>query len=168
MGDTLERIFEYRVLYAKHRELQIPLSRDEQKRFARLRSELPEQVPSVDERDAATRLSDALPAQFVAGGRFGSGILRNGSAIGLAIETHDEPPALGQRLILHVQQTDRGIEYTFPCRVIARVVRGLPSMGVVFDGVPSEARALGRASGVYRPNMEFPDEELETTKVSRM
>src|SRR5690349_12659277 len=104
MGDTLERIFEYRVLYAKQRELQIPLSRDEQKRYVRLRSELPDHVPTLDE--PATLLSAELPAQFVAGGRFGSGILRNGTAIGLAIGTHDEPPALGQRLIVHVQQPE--------------------------------------------------------------
>lgn len=168
MGDTLELIFEYRVLYAKHRDLQIPLTRDEQQRFGQLRSQLPDHVPSVDERDTDTLLERALPAQFVAGGRFGSGVLRNGSAIGLAIETHDEPPALGQRLILHVQEPQRGIEYTFPCRVIARIVKGAPSMGVVFDGVPSEARSLGRSSGVFRPDGEFQDEELETTKVSRL
>jgi hypothetical protein len=168
MGDTLERIFEYRVLYAKHRELQIPLSRDEQKRFGQLRSELPDHLPGVDGRDIGTLLETALPAQFVAGGRFGSGVLRNGSAIGLAIETHEEPPALGQRLILHVQEPERGIEYTFPCRVIARVVKGAASMGVVFDGVPSETRALGRSSGVFRQDVEFQDDELETTKVSRL
>jgi hypothetical protein len=168
MGDTLERIFEYRVLYAKHRELQIPLTRDEQTRVGQLRSELPNHVPSVDELEGGTLLEDALPAQFVAGGRFGSGVLRNGSAIGLAIETQDEPPALGQRLILHIREQQLGIEYTFPCRVISRVVKGAPSMGVVFDGVPSQTRALGRVSGVFRPDGEFQDEELETTKVSRL
>jgi hypothetical protein len=172
MGDTLARIFEFRVLYAKHRELQIPLTLDEQTRFAVLRRELPAHVPSADETDVFTLLPEALPAQYVASGRFGSGVLRNGSAIGLAIETSEDPPPLGQRLIVHVQDPDRGIEYTFPCRVIARIVAGLQSMGVVFDGVPSETRSLGRTSGVFSSDddeaEEFQEEELETTKVSRL
>jgi hypothetical protein len=149
MGDKLERIFEYRVLYAKQRELQIPLTRLEQERYGELRSQLPDQVPSLDERDVYTLLKNPLPAQFVAGGRFGSGTLRNGSALGLAISTTEEPPALGQRLILHVQEPAQAIEYTFPCRVVSRVVKGAPSMGVVFDGVPSQTRSLGRTSGVW-------------------
>lgn len=166
MGDTLARIFEYRVLYAKHRELQIPLSIEEEHRLAVLRRELPAHVPSVDERDVFTALSDPLPAQYVAGGRFGSGILRNCSAIGLAIETADDPPALGQRLIVHVQDPQQVVEYTFPCRVIARIVAGLLSMGVVFDGVPSETRSLARASGVFPPERHFEQDEVDTAKMS--
>ena len=167
MGETIERIFEYRLLYAKQRELQIPLSADEQRRLGELRSQLPNHVPTLDERDALTLLRFPLPVQYVAGGRFGSGVLRNGSAQGLAVETVEDPPALGQRLIVHVQESAHGLEYTFPCRVIARVVKGVPSMGVVFEGVPAETRAVARTSGVFRPDPGFQEEELETTKVSR-
>ena len=167
MGDKIAWIFEYRVLYAKQRELQIPLTRQEQQRLGELRGQLPSHVPTLDERDALTLLEEPLPAQFVAGGRFDSGVLRNGSSIGLAIETAEEPPALGQRLIVHVQEPVHGVEYTFPCRVIARVMKGPPSMGVVFDGVPSQTRSLGKNSGVFRQaDEEFSDEE--TTKVSRL
>lgn len=170
MGDKLEWIYEYRVLYAKQRELQIPLSREEQRRLGELRAELPSHVPTLDERDALTLLEEPLPAQFVTGGRFGSGTLRNGSSIGLAIETLEDPPALGQRLIVHIQDASRGLEYTFPCRVIARVVSAPPSMGVVFDGVPSQSRSLGRGtSGVYpSEDDEFQAEDADTAKVSRL
>ncbi len=168
MGDKLEWVFEYRVLHAKQRELQIPLTRSEQQRAAELKQQLPTYVPTLDERDAQTLLHTALAAQFVAGGRFGSGVLRNVSAVGLAIETAEEPPALGQRLIVHVSEAEHGIEYTFPCRVIARVVRNPASMGVVFDGVPSQTRALGKTSGVFRSEADAEFQDEATTKVSRL
>lgn len=160
MGDTLARVFEYRVLYAKHRELQIPLTEEEQSRFGMLRRELPTHVPNADERDVFTLLDEPLHAQYVGAGEFQSGILRNASAIGLAIETTGDPPKLGQRLIVHVQEPDSAVEYTFPVRVIARVVVGLSSMSVVFDGVPSETRALGRGTGAFS-NQAFADDEPE-------
>jgi hypothetical protein len=174
MEDTLARVYEYRVLYAKHRDLQIPLTEDEQQRFGMLRRELPTHVPNADENDAFTLLDEPLSAQYVAGGEFQSGILRNASAIGLAIETTDDPPKLGQRLIVHVRDPDQGVEYVFPCRVIARVVSGYLSMSVVFDGVPSETRALGRTSGVFASDgeepedEEFREEELDTAKMSQL
>ncbi|HEX2676466.1 MAG TPA: PilZ domain-containing protein [Polyangiales bacterium] len=149
MGDKLERIFEYRVLYAKERELQIPLSTQEASRLERLRHQLPSRVPSVDDRDPFTLLTTPLPVQFVAAGRFGAGVLRNASAVGLAVAT-GEPPELGQRLIVHVQEPLHGLEYTFPCRVVSRVVKGITSMGLVFEGVPSQTRIGGRSSGVWR------------------
>ncbi len=149
MGDKLERIFEYRVLHAKERELQIPLTQSESSRLERLRHQLPSRVPSLDDRDPFTLLTTPLPVQFVAAGRFGAGVLRNASAIGLAIATA-EPPELGQRLIVHVQEPLHGLEYTFPCRVISRVLKGVTSMGLVFEGVPSHARIGGRSSGVWR------------------
>jgi PilZ domain len=173
MGDTLARVFEYRVLYAKHRELQIPLTEEEQTRFGMLRRELPTHVPNADERDVFTLLDEPLAAQYVAAGEFESGILRNASAIGLAIETTGDPPKLGQRLVVHVQEPDHGVEYVFPCRVIARIVAGTPSMAVVFDGVPAQTRALGRASGVFASDDEEPDdtqfeEERDTAKMSQL
>lgn len=168
MGDTLARVYEYRVLYAKHRELQIPLTEEEQARFGMLRRELPTHVPNADERDVFTLLEEPVPAQFVHGGTLQSGILRNASAIGLAIETTEDPPKLGQRLVVHVQDPDRGVEYTFPVRVIARVVAGSPSMAAVFDGVPSETRARVQVSGVYAAEdgeqAEFED-EVDTAKM---
>lgn len=153
MGEKLDRIFEYRVLCSKERELQIPLSASESSRLERLRNQLPARVPSVDDRDPFTLLTTALPVQFVApGGRFGTGTLRNASAAGLAVATSD-PPELGQRLIVHVQEALHGIEYTFPCRVVARVVKGVTSMGLSFEGVPSQTRLGQRTSGVWRSDL---------------
>jgi hypothetical protein len=158
MGDKLERIFEFRVLYAKQRELQIPLSLAERERALKLKQELPERVPSVDETDAFTVLPAPIAAQYVVGGHFGAGTLRNASAAGLAIATAEDPPALGQRLILHVHDSTRGIEYTFPCRVVSRVVKAPASMGVRFEGVPSQSRTGHRTGSVWRSDV-FPPEE---------
>lgn len=152
MGAKLERIFEYRMLFAKQRDLQIPLSAQEASRLERLRHELPDRVPSVDERDPYTALATPLPVQFVAGGRFGAGLLRNASATGLAVITAD-PPELSQRLIVHVQDPASGVEYTFPGRVVSRVVRGVVSMGLSFEGVPSQTRLATRQSGVWRSDL---------------
>lgn len=161
MGEKLERIYEYCVLDAKQREREVPLSGRDLARYAELRRQLPDHLPSWDERDAHTSLKNPLPVQFVAGGRFGSGTLRNGSAVGFAIATEEDPPALGQRLILHVQEPAQALEYTFPCRVVSRVVAGSLSMGVAFDGVPSQTRSLGRSSGVWHgsPSTRPPPNE---------
>ena len=149
MGEKLASIFEYRVLVARQRELQIPLSPTEHARLTRLKQQLPHGVPALDERDLTTLLTTPLPGHFVAAGHFGSGTLYNASADGLAIAILGEPPALGQRLILHAQVPDQAVEYTFPCRVVVRVVKGTPSIGVGFEGVPSQACA-GQNSGVWR------------------
>jgi hypothetical protein len=149
MGEKLERIYEYRVLFAKERELQIPLTPQQTSRMQRLREQLPVRVPSVDDRDPYTLLTTPLPVQFIAAGRFGSGTLRNVSAEGLAIATA-EAPELDQRIIVHVQEALHGLEYTFPCRVVSRVVKGVTAMGVAFEGVPTQTRLGGRSSGVWR------------------
>jgi hypothetical protein len=166
MGEKLARIFEYRVLYARHRDLQIALTPNEADRLARLREQLPDRVPTLDERDPLTLLAVPLPAHFVAAGHFGSGTLRNASATGLAIATFEEPPALGQRLILHAQDPEQAIEYTFPCRVVLRVVKGTPSMGVAFEGVPSQALVGQNSSGVWRSDA-FPAGQRASVKPSR-
>jgi hypothetical protein len=161
MGEKLERIFEYRMLYSKQRDLQIPLTPVEDQRLVRLKQQLPDRVPTVDERDAFTVLATPLAAQYVVGGSFGSGTLRNASAVGLAIATSDAPPALGERLILHVNEPQAGIEYTFPCRVVARVVKGSASMGVYFEGMPSHTRSGGRTGSVWRSDV-FPEVAAST------
>lgn len=163
MGDKLERIFELRVLSAKQRELHVPLTHGEKARLLKLQQDLPDRVPAVDEHDPFTVLPAALHAQYVVSGRFGAGVLRNASAAGLAIATDEEPPPLGQRLILHASDPEHGVEYTFPCRVVARVVKPPAAMGVRFEGMPSQTR-MGRQSGsVWRSGIVTPEAE---TRVS--
>jgi hypothetical protein len=156
MGDNLERIFEFRVLYAKQRDLRIRLTWAEKERFARLQRDLSDRVPSVDDRDPFTVLAAPLTAQFVVSGRFGGGVLRNASAVGLAITTGDEPPELGRRLILHVHDAVRGIEYTFPCRVVARVVKAPASIGLRFEGMPAQTRRDDQTGSVW-PAADAPE-----------
>ena len=158
MGDQLERIFEYRVLYAKQRDLHIPLTSDERARVAQLEEELPDRVPAVDDRDAFTVLPTPLGVQYVVAGAFGVGTLFNVSATGVAVETEDEPPNLGQRLIVHVHDAQQGVEYTFPCRVVARVIKAPASMGLRFEGMPSQTR-IGHSSGLRWRSDVFPPEE---------
>ncbi|MEY4579005.1 MAG: hypothetical protein RL701_3708, partial [Pseudomonadota bacterium] len=60
-------------------------------------------------------------------------------------------------LILHVNDSAHGSEYTFPCRVVARVVKAPASMGVRFEGMPSQTR-VGRQSGaVWRADVLSTD-----------
>lgn len=159
MGDhQLERIYEYRVLYAKQTELHIPLTQEERERALKLQEELPDRVPAIDEHDAFTVLSTPLSVQYVVAGAFGVGTLFNASATGVAVGTEEEPPNLGQRLIVHVHDPQQGVEYTFPCRVVARVVKAPAAMGLRFEGVPSKTRIGHRSSVQWRSDV-FPPEE---------
>lgn len=149
MEDKLGRIFEHRCLAARRDELAIPLSESERSRLERLELQLAQEMPVLDPHDPYTLLSEPLRAEFVAGGRFGGGWVKNASARGLAVMTRDPPP-LTTRVVLHMVEPNRGIEYTFPCRVVSRVIKGEPWMGVRFEGMPSQRRTAGRHSGVFR------------------
>jgi len=148
MPDKLQRIYEYRLLLSRARELGIPLGADESDRLDRLGQELESGVPTLDERAASTALPQPLPAEIVHAGRFLACSLRNVAAGGLALAT-SIPPALGQRVLVHVRDPKRPIEYTFPARVVSRVVRGVCGLSVAFEGLPSQRSLGGRTSGVY-------------------
>lgn len=150
--EKLDRIYELRMLLAREGELQIPLTDTESARLGRLERALGRRVPSVDERDTETWLAIALPIQFTAQGTYGSGIVRNLTGGGMAVIT-SELPALGQRLVVRIEDQAHGVEYVFPCRVISRVVKGLSAMGLAFEGVPSQTRLGNRNSGVWRNDL---------------
>jgi len=149
VAGKLERIFEHRCLEARRDEMAIPLSAAEQARLERLATQLAQEVPVLDEHDPYTLLPEPLAVEFVVGGHFGVGCVKNASAQGLAVVTA-EPPPLGARLVLHLEQPLSGVEYTFPCRVVSRVVRGEAWMGVRFEGMASRRPTGGRHSGVFR------------------
>src|SRR5262245_57138488 len=159
MAKRLERIFEYRVLLAKTRELGIPLTEDELVRLDRLAQQLPEAVPPLDDRDLVTLLAEPAPAEFLIGGRFQVCTIRNASGSGFALAT-PEPPALGQRLLVYARNPRRPLEYTFPARVVSRVLRGVAGMSVSFEGMPTQRALGGRGSGVFTT-----DEATPTTRV---
>jgi hypothetical protein len=156
--EKLDRIYELLMLLAREGELQIPLTDAESARLARLESSLGRRVPNLDERDADTWLSVPLPVQFTAQGAYGSCLMRNLSGGGMAVIT-SEPPALGQRLVVRIEDPLHGVEYVFPARVLSRVVRGLSSMGVAFEGVPSQARLGNRSSGIWRYDLPQPTDK---------
>lgn len=160
MADKLQRIFEYRALLNKAQHRKPGLSADEQQRFERLHQQLPQAAPTLDGRDSYTAITEPVAVEYAhAGGRFVAGVLRNASAGGLAIAS-PEPPPLGLPLLIHVHDRRNSIAYTFPCRVVSRVLRGVQGFSVEFEGVASQTRLA--PSGVWPatdPNatgIEFP------------
>ena len=160
-ADKLQRIFEYRALLARRTDLRITLNEEEQHELARLQEQLRGGVPRIDARDVYTLVIDPWPAQLALAGRFVTGVVRNASGAGLAIETAS-PPALGEKVVLQVANGQQNAEYTFPATVLWRVVSGTPSVGLAFHGVPTKA-PIGRFSGVYAKD-EVPAEVAAAAK----
>jgi hypothetical protein len=148
MADKLQRIFEYRVLLSKAQKRQPEPGGDDQLRLERLGQQLPLAVPALDDRDPYTMLGEPLPIEFALQGRFVTGTLRNASGGGLGITT-EQPPPLGQPLTIHVQDRKRGVVYSFPARVVSRVLSGVPGMSLAFEGVPIQTRIASKSSGVW-------------------
>jgi hypothetical protein len=144
MAEKLERIFEYRVLLAK-----AGLSAAERTQLEHLGSHIPDVVPALDERDPYTLLIDPLPAEVLDSDGIMPGLVRNAGAGGLALSV-SQPPALGRLLAVRVRDPRHPIEYTFPARVVSRVVRGLRGISVAFEGMPLQSPLVGRGSGVWR------------------
>ncbi|MDD9971190.1 MAG: PilZ domain-containing protein [Myxococcales bacterium] len=148
MQDGLQCIYEYRLLVGKRDALAIPLTESESERLQLLEAALPAGIPTVDERNRATRLSAPLPVRLMFRGQLVVGSLRNASRQGLAMAL-DEPPGLGEVGVVHVSEPLHGIDYSFPGRVVARVLRGTIAIGWAFVGVPSQVRQGNRSSGVW-------------------
>jgi hypothetical protein len=144
MAEKLERIFEYRVLLAK-----AGLSADERARMDRLGAQLPDVIPALDDRDPYTLLIDPLPAEILDSDGIMPALLRNAGAGGFALSV-SQPPALGRLLAVRLRDPRHPIEYTFPARVMSRVVRGLRGMSVAFEGMPLQSPLVNRGSGVWR------------------
>jgi hypothetical protein len=147
MAEKLERIFEYRVLLARAESS--ALSPTERVQLEHLAAHLPAVVPALDERDPYTLLSEPLAAELLEVDGIAPALVRNAGACGLALSV-SEPPPLGCALAVRVRDARHPIEYTFPGRVVSRVVRGLRGIGVAFEGMPLQAPLVGRGSGVWR------------------
>jgi hypothetical protein len=161
MADKLQRIFEYRVLLSKARKRQPEIDAEDQQRLERLGQQLPLPVPPLDDRDPYTMLSEPLPIEFALEGRFLTGTLHNASGGGLAIAT-EQPPALGQPLTIHVQDRKRAVVYSFPARVVSRVLSGAPGMSLAFEGVPIQTRIASKSSGVWSSEQAEADDATES------
>jgi hypothetical protein len=149
MPEKLQRIFEYCVLSSRARQQRPALSTEERGRLERLRQQLPLPVPTLDDRDPYTTLSEPLNVEFTQpGGHFAAGVLRNVSAGGLAVEAA-QPPPLSMSLLIHVHDRRNGVAYAFPGRVVSRVVRGTLGFSVEFQGVPSQTKIATQLSGVW-------------------
>ena len=127
MAEKLERIFEYRVLLAKAEG--IGLSPVEHARLERLGTQLPAVVPTLDERDPYTLVAEPFAAELLDREGFAPALVRNAGALGFALSV-SEPPPLGRSLAVRVRDVRHPIEYTFPARVVSRVVSGLRGISV--------------------------------------
>jgi hypothetical protein len=150
MIETLEMVYEYRLLRAKQEQLGLPLEEIERARLVGLARALEGDAPAHDPRRGMQRVAAPLGVQFTLPGSFGAGQALNLSGGGMAVATR-EPPAEGTRVIVRVAVPSTGVEYVFPCRVVWRASEGTPGMGLAFDGLPTRAPVYGRPdSGVWR------------------
>ncbi|RLB56338.1 MAG: hypothetical protein DRJ42_03605 [Deltaproteobacteria bacterium] len=92
------------------------------------------------------REQNPLPVQFTVPGGFARGQLHSLSSRGMAIASLSAP-AEGTRTVLRVADPRRGVEYTFPGRVVWQ--RG-KVLGIAFDGLPSRHPFLARANAAWR------------------
>src|SRR5690348_313444 len=152
MADKLQRLFEYWVLRSQPPG---PDFEQVQQRIERLQRQLNPGVPTLDERDPYTLLTDPLPVEFAHAGRFRVGSVVNAAADGLAVATTD-PPALGQRISLHVHDRSKGAVYAFIGCVVSRVIAGTQGMSVALEGMPKQTRLATQSSGVWRAAEEAP------------
>jgi len=118
-------------------------------RLERLQRQLHPGVPTLDERDPYTLLTEPLPVEFAHAGKFRMGNVVNAAADGLAVATSD-PPALGQRISLHVHDRNKGSVYAFVGCVVSRVIAGTQGMSVALEGTPKQTRVASNSSGVWR------------------
>jgi len=95
------------------------------------------------------------PVEFAHAGRFRMGSVVNAAADGLAVATTD-PPALGQRISLHVHDRSKGAVYAFVGCVVSRVIAGTQGMSVALEGMPKQTRLATQSSGVWRAAEEQP------------
>jgi hypothetical protein len=147
MSEKLDRILEYCDLETRFLH-GTGLLEGERARLELLRDQLSSQVPSLDERDSFTLLSEPLPAQVITGSSVVTAQLRNASAAGVALSTDAPPPQLSARAKVVARDVQRGLEYVFAGYVISRVVKGTYGMALQLEGIPSRLR-LGGRSGVY-------------------
>jgi hypothetical protein len=152
MADKLERIFEFRVLLAM-RDDGAALTPPELARLARLRGQLPVAVPALDDRDPYTFLAEPIRAELVDEAGTHPVSIRNASADGFALVV-DEPPPLGYVLAVRVRDLHHATEYTFPARVVSRVLRGQRSISVAFEGAPRRTPLGTHSSGVWGATRE--------------
>lgn len=151
MFAEIDRVYEYRALLALQHAGGRAWGPQEAERIDRLERALPLHLPTVDDPDPRAQLPHALPAHFTVMGEGVIGVVRVMTGMGLCLVTA-EPPHLGNRIRVHVADPSHGVEYVFPGRVVARIVRGTTSATVSFTGAPSLARSGGRVSGVWRPD----------------
>jgi len=148
MADKLHRLFEYRAL------LSTPgATAAETARLQRMRTQLQPGVPALDDRDPYTVLSEPVRVELGIGGRFRTGHVCNAAADGLAIAVED-PPALEQRIHVHIYDRAGGHAYSAFGRVVARVVSGIQGISIALEGAPTQTRLLPRSSGVFRASVD--------------
>lgn len=157
MNSLLDLLHDHQHLRAKA-QLGVPLDVGEAAQLEGLARLLIGDDVRTERRRRAPRALAPLRVSFTGGFGFVDGRIRDISAGGLAIATH-QPLAKGTRLLVHVRDGKRAIEYVFPARVVWRELGAGAAMGLAFEGVPARvpiAPEALRSSGSSRTRSMTP------------
>ncbi|MEM9194389.1 MAG: PilZ domain-containing protein [Myxococcota bacterium] len=159
MFNLLDAIYEYQLLIRKNRDMNIPLTEVEKARLVGLAQLLRGEYAHGSSGTRSVRMGRRVPVHFTVPGGFASGKLRNISPGGVAITT---PHAVlkGSRTVLRVAEPRRGMEYTFPGRIVWTGAGKADSadprvVGIAFDGTPTRSAFLVPEVGSWHPDVRF-------------
>ena len=158
MRNLFEMIHEYQHLRGKER-LEVPLEDDERTKLYGLAQLLQGEIR--DRQRAMVRVPSPTGVQFTMPDGFGVGAVKNVSGHGIAIATR-QPLEVGARTVIRVEES--GVEYFFPCRVCWTRASHNTGMGLIFDGMPTQAYLFGddEGSGVRWRNLRLSDTKQST------
>lgn len=157
MRNLFEMIYEYQHLRGRER-LEVPLEDDERTKLYGLGQLLRGEIQ--DRQREMVRMPYPTGVQFTMPDGFGVGAVKNISGNGIAIATR-QPLFVGARTVTRVEESD--VEYFFPCRVCWSRTSHNPGMGLVFDGMPSQAFVFGdEGSGVRWSSLRLGDGKAPT------
>jgi hypothetical protein len=156
MRHLFDLLYEYQLLKGKQDHLEVPLGEDERARLVGLA-----QMLLGEDHESGRRGMPRVPmpahVEFTQPGGFEAGEVKNASGSGLALATR-RPPVEGTRIVVRVEDTQRAVEYFFPCRVVWRRLGASAGMGVKFDGVPTRTGLYATEdTGVWRRRLRLGD-----------
>jgi len=158
MRNLFEMIYEYQHLRGKER-LEVPLEDAERVKLYGLAQLLRGEIQ--DRQREMVRIPYPTGVQYTMPDGFGVGAVKNISGHGIAVSSR-QPLLVGERTVIRVDES--AIEYFFPCRVCWSRTSHNPGMGLVFDGMPSQAFVFGddEGSGVRWRSLRLSDGKAPT------
>ncbi len=157
MRNFFELVYEYQLLKGKQDHLDVPLDETERARLVGMAQMLLGDAGADSGARAMPRVPAPSRVEFTQPGGFESGDIKNASGSGMALATR-QPPSVGTRIVIRVQDTRHALEYFFPCRVAWRRLGANAGMGVAFDGIPTRSSHFEHEdTGVWRRTIRLGD-----------